>query len=169
MFAAARSFSLKELNEALRDCVTIINAKAMKRLNKAAASSHPREGEKHYCSVLLPRLRETIDARYTDKTVELFDKANVQRATRSYAPHKHIAAAPSRQHPRTCLLQLSTRDRALCKIARVRVHAHKRCLADPHPLQRQASFGPHQRGRPATGPITRNDDGPVTLLRRPDR
>jgi transposase len=115
-----RFFSLEELNGAIRECVTIINARVMKRLNKSrnelfatidqpalkalpaerysyaewkrctVAPDYHVEVDKHYYSVPFRLLREVIEARYTDKTVELFHK-NVRVAShvRLYAPYKH--------------------------------------------------------------------------------
>jgi transposase len=115
-----RFFSLDELNAAVRDCVTAINAKVMKRLNKSrnelfATLDHPAlkalpaerysyaewkrctvapdyhvEVDEHYYSVPFRLLRETIDARYTTTTVELFHKGErVASHVRSRLSHKH--------------------------------------------------------------------------------
>jgi transposase len=115
-----RFFSLEELNGAIRECLTIINARAMKRLNKSrnelfasidqpalkplpaerypyadwkrctVAPDYHVEVEKHYYSVPFRLLREIVEARYTDKTVELFHKGvRVASHVRSYVPYKH--------------------------------------------------------------------------------
>jgi transposase len=115
-----RFFSLAELNDATRECVAAINAKVMKRLNKSrnelfasldrpalkalpaerysyaewkrctVAPDYHVEVEEHYYSVPFRLLRETIDARYTDSTVELFHKGErVASHVRSRIPHKH--------------------------------------------------------------------------------
>jgi transposase len=115
-----RFFSLEELNDAVRDCVTAINAKVMKRLNKSrnelfatidqpelkalpaerysyaewkrctVAPDYHVEVDKHYYSVSFRLLREIIEARYTDKTVELLHKGvRVASHARSYVPYKH--------------------------------------------------------------------------------
>jgi transposase len=115
-----RFFSLDELNDAARDCVTNINAKVMKRLNKSrnelfasldqpalkalptecysyaewkrctVAPDYHVEVDEHYYSVPFRLLRETIDARYTDTTVELFHKGErVASHVRSRLVHKH--------------------------------------------------------------------------------
>jgi transposase len=115
-----RFFSLDELNDAVRDCVTIINAKVMKRLNKSrnelfasldrpalkalpaerysygewkrctVAPDYHVEVDEHYYSVPFRLLRESIDARYTVKTVELFHKGErVASHVRSRLAHKH--------------------------------------------------------------------------------
>jgi transposase len=115
-----RFFSLEELNTAIRECITAINAKAMRPLNKSrnelfatidrpalkalpaerysyaewkrctVAPDYHVEVDKHYYSVPFRLLRETIDARYTDKTVELFHKGNrVASHARSWVPYKH--------------------------------------------------------------------------------
>ena len=48
------------------------------------------EVELHYYSVSFRLLRESIDARYTDKTVELFHKGmRVASHARSHVPYKH--------------------------------------------------------------------------------
>ena len=115
-----RFFSLEELNAEVRECVTAINAKLMKRLNKSrnelfatidqptlkplpaerysyaewkrctVAPDYHVEVEWHYYSVPFRLLRETIEARYTDRTVELFHKSmRVASHARSYGAHKH--------------------------------------------------------------------------------
>src|SRR5262245_61621045 len=115
-----RFFSLEELNGAIRECLTIINARSMKRLNKSrnelfasidqpalkplpverypyadwkrctVAPDYHVEVEKHYYSVPFRLLREVIEARYTDKTVELLHKGvRVASHVRSYVPYKH--------------------------------------------------------------------------------
>jgi len=115
-----RFFSLVELNDATRECVTAINAKIMKRLNKSrnelfasldrpalkalpteryscaewkrctVAPDYHVEVEQHYYSVPFRLLRETIDARYTDSTVELFHKGErVASHVRSRLLHKY--------------------------------------------------------------------------------
>jgi transposase len=115
-----RFFSLEELNGAIRECLTIINARTMKRLNKSrnelfasidqpalkplpaerypyadwkrctVAPDYHVEVEKHYYSVPFRLLREVIEARYTDKTVELLHRGvRVASHVRSYVPYKH--------------------------------------------------------------------------------
>ena len=115
-----RFFSLAELNDATRECVAAINAKVMKRLNKSrnelfasldrpalkelpterysyaewkrctVAPDYHVEVELHYYSVPFRLLRESIDARYTDTTVELFHKGErVASHVRSKLPYKH--------------------------------------------------------------------------------
>jgi transposase len=115
-----RFFSLEELNAAVQECVAAINAKVMKRLNKSrnelfasidrpALNSLPTERysyaewkrctvapdyhvevDEHYYSVPFRLLSETIDARYTDNTVELFHKGErVASHPRSRLAHKH--------------------------------------------------------------------------------
>jgi len=115
-----RFFSLAELNDATRECVAAINAKVMKRLNKSrnelfasldrpALKALPTERYSyaewkrctvapdyhveiglHYYSVPFRLLRESIDARYTDKTVEIFHKGErVASHVRSRLPYKH--------------------------------------------------------------------------------
>ena len=115
-----RFFSLEELNAAVRDCVTEINAKVMKRLNKCrnelfasldrpalkglpseryqyaewkrctVAPDYHVEVDDHYYSVPFQLLRETVDARFTDATVEVFHKGKrVASHVRSRLAHKH--------------------------------------------------------------------------------
>jgi len=115
-----RFFSLEELNVAVRECITGVNAKVMKRLNKSrnelfatidqpvlkplpterytyaewkrctVAPDYHVEVDLHYYSVSFRLLRQSIDARYTDKTVELFHKGvRVASHARSYLPYKH--------------------------------------------------------------------------------
>ena len=101
-----RFFSLAELNAAIRDCVTAINAKVMKQARqephtscwrrsivrrsmrcratpyryaewKRAAASRPTitsRSTDHYYSVPSRLIRETVEARITDATVEVFHK-----------------------------------------------------------------------------------------------
>jgi transposase len=115
-----RFFSLAELNDATRECVTAINSKVMKRLNKTrdemfasldrpllkalpverysyaewkrctVAPDYHVEVDEHYYSVPFRLLREFVDARYTNNTVELFHKGErVASHVRSRVPHKH--------------------------------------------------------------------------------
>ena len=115
-----RFFSLHELNVAVRECVGKINAKVMKRIKQSrndlfAALDQPAlkalpgerysyaewkhctvapdyhvEVEDHYYSVPFRLLRETVDARFTDATVELFHKGQrIASHLRSRLAHKH--------------------------------------------------------------------------------
>ena len=115
-----RFFSLVELNEAVRDCVTAVNAKVMKRLQKSrsdlfasldrpalkalpaerhqyaewkrctVAPDYHVEVDDHYYSVPFALLRETVDARFTDATVEVFHKGQrVASHVRSRIAHRH--------------------------------------------------------------------------------
>ena len=115
-----RFFSLDELNAAVRDCVTAINAKVMKRLGQSrndlfasldkpvlkalpserytyaewkrctVAPDYHVEVDDHYYSVPCRLLRETVDARFTTATVELFHKGQrVAAHVRSRLAHKH--------------------------------------------------------------------------------
>jgi len=112
--------SIVELNAAVRECVAEINAKVMKRLSKSrndlfAALDKPAlkalpatryqyaewkrctvapdyhvEVDDHYYSAPYRLLRETVDARFTDATVELFHKGKrVASHVRSRVAHKH--------------------------------------------------------------------------------
>jgi transposase len=115
-----RFFSLEELNAAVRDCVTQINAKMMKRLEQSrndlfasldrpalkglpseryqfaewkrctVAPDYHVEVDDHYYSLPFRLLRETVDARFTGMTVELFHKGQrVASHVRSRVAHKH--------------------------------------------------------------------------------
>ena len=115
-----RFFSLVELNEAVRDCVTEINAKVMKRLQRSrndlfasldqpalkalpgeryqyaewkrctVAPDYHVEVEDHYYSVPFALLRESVDARYTVASVEVFHKGQrIASHPRSHVGHKH--------------------------------------------------------------------------------
>ena len=115
-----RFFSLAELNDAVRDCVTKINTKVMKQLKQSrndlfasldrpalkglpseryeyaewkrctvAPDYHVEVGD-HYYSVPFKLLRETVDARFTDGTIEVFHKGTrVASHLRSHLAHKH--------------------------------------------------------------------------------
>lgn len=113
-------FSLDELNVAVRESVTAINAKVMKRIAKSrdelfavidkpalktlpneryqyaewkrctVAPDYHVEVDDHYYSVSYKLLRETVEARFTTATVELFHKGQrVASHPRSHARHKH--------------------------------------------------------------------------------
>ena len=115
-----RVFSLPELNAAVRDCVMAINAKVMKRLERSrhelfvsldrpalkalpsqryqyaewkrctVAPDYHVEVDDHYYSAPHRLLRETLDARFTDATVELFHKGErIASHMRSHLKHKH--------------------------------------------------------------------------------
>lgn len=115
-----RFFSLGELNAAVAECVAAINAKVMKRLGKSrtdlfasldkpalkalpseryqyaewkrctVAPDYHVEVDDHYYSAPYRLLRETLDVRFTDATVELFHKGSrVASHVRSHLKHKH--------------------------------------------------------------------------------
>jgi len=115
-----RFFSLVELNEAVRECVTKINAKVMKPLKQSrndlfatldqpalkglpseryqyaewkrctVAPDYHVEVDDHYYSVPFGLLRETVDARFTDGTIEVFHKGKrIASHLRSRVAHKH--------------------------------------------------------------------------------
>jgi transposase len=115
-----RFLSLDELNAAVRDCLTQINAKVMKRLGKSrnelfasldrpalkmlpteryqyaewkrctVAPDYHVEVDGHYYSAPFRLLRETVDARFADATVELFHKGQrVASHMRSRVAHRH--------------------------------------------------------------------------------
>jgi transposase len=113
-------FSLDELNAAVVECVTVINAKVMKRINQSrnelfasidqpvlkalpteryqfaewkrctVAPDYHVEVDDHYYSVSYKLLRETVDARFTTATVELFHNGSrIASHPRSHVKHKH--------------------------------------------------------------------------------
>ena len=115
-----RFFSLVELNDAVRDCVTKINAKVMKHLKQSrndlfasldrpalkglpseryqyaewkrctVAPDYHVEVDDHYYSVPFGLLRETVEARFTDGTIEVFHKGQrIASHMRSRVAHKH--------------------------------------------------------------------------------
>jgi transposase len=115
-----RFFSLAELNDAVRDCVTKINTKVMKQLKQSrndlfanldrpalkglpseryqyaewkrctVAPDYHVEVDGHYYSLPFGLLRETVDARFTDGTIEVFHKGTrVASHVRSRIAHKH--------------------------------------------------------------------------------
>jgi len=115
-----RFFSLAELNEGVRECVAAINAKTMRKLGKSRAElletierpalkglpSDPYryaewkrcgvapdyhvEIDTHYYSVPFRLLRETVDARLTHTTVEIFHKGTrVASHVRSGLRNRH--------------------------------------------------------------------------------
>jgi transposase len=115
-----RFFSLAELNDAVRDCVTKINTKVMKHLKQSrndlfasldrpalkrlpgeryqyaewkrctVAPDYHVEVDDHYYSVPLGLLRETVEARFTDGTIEVFHKGQrIASHMRSRVAHKH--------------------------------------------------------------------------------
>ena len=115
-----RFFSLDELNAAVAECVATINAKVMKRIKQSrnelfarldrpvlkalpkeryqyaewkrctVAPDYHVEVDDHYYSTPYRLLRETVDARFTDNTVELFHKGTrIASHARSRVAHKH--------------------------------------------------------------------------------
>ena len=115
-----RFFSLVELNDAVRDCVATINAKVMKHLKQSrndlfasldrpalkglpgeryqyaewkrctVAPDYHVEVDDHYYSVPFGLLRETVEARFTDCTIEVFHKGQrIASHMRSRVAHKH--------------------------------------------------------------------------------
>src|ERR1700726_1104480 len=115
-----RFFSLVEVNDAVRDCVTKINAKVMKHLKQSrndlfasidrpalkglpceryqyaewkrctVAPDYHVEGDDPYYSVPFGLLRETVEARFTDGTIEVFHKGQrIASHMRSRVVHKH--------------------------------------------------------------------------------
>jgi transposase len=115
-----RFFSLDELNAEVRECVATINAKVMKKFAKSrqelletidrpalnelpsepyryaewkrcgVAPDYHVEVDDHYYSVPFRLLRETVDARLTDTTIEVFHKGiRVASHPRSSVRHRH--------------------------------------------------------------------------------
>jgi transposase len=115
-----RFFSLDELNAEIRECVATINAKVMKKFAKSrrelletidrpalkelpsepyryaewkrcgVAPDYHVEVDGHYYSVPFRLLRETVEARLTDTTIEVFHKgARVASHPRSSVRHRH--------------------------------------------------------------------------------
>jgi transposase len=115
-----RFFSLDELNVEVRECVATINAKAMRKLAKSrrelletidrpalkdlpsepyryaewkrcgVAPDYHVEVDNHYYSVPFRLLREKVDARLTDATVEVFHKGiRVASHPRSSVHNRH--------------------------------------------------------------------------------
>ena len=113
-------FSLDELNVEVRECVATINAKVMKKFAKSrrelletidrpalkglpcepyqyaewkrcgVAPDYHVEVDDHYYSVPFRLLRETVEARLTDTTVEVFHKGlRIASHPRSSARHRH--------------------------------------------------------------------------------
>jgi transposase len=119
-----RFFSLVELNEAVAECVTQINAKVMKQLKQSrndlfasldrpalkelpseryqyaewkrctVAPDYHVEIDSHYYSVPFGLLRETVDARFTHSTIEVFHNGKrIASHLRSRVAHKHTTIA----------------------------------------------------------------------------
>jgi transposase len=115
-----RFFSLVELNDAVRECVTKINTKVMKSLKQSrndlfvtldrpalrelpkeryqyaewkrctVAPDYHVEVDDHYYSVPFTLLRESVDARLADGTVEVFHKGRrIASHLRSRLAHRH--------------------------------------------------------------------------------
>jgi len=164
-----RFFSLEELNAAVRDCVEQINAKIMKRLAKSrselfdsldrpalkalptqpyqyaewkrctVAPDYHVEVDDHYYSAPFRLLRETVDARFTTTTVELFHKGQrVASHVRSRVDHKHTTIPehmPS-SHRRYAEWTPSRMLRAAGKIGPATIALFEAIMkAKPHPEQ----------------------------------
>ena len=115
-----RFFSLPELNAAIRECVADLNAKVMRKIGKSRAElletidrpaldalpaepyryaewkkclvapDYHVEIDKHYYSVPSRLIRETVEARITDSTVEILHRGSrIASHPRSQAPHRH--------------------------------------------------------------------------------
>jgi transposase len=115
-----RFFSLDELNAAIRECVSDLNAKVMRKIGKSrtelletierpaldplpaepyryaewrkfvVAPDYHVELDKHYYSVPSRLIRETVEARITDTTVEILHKGSrIASHARSAVPHRH--------------------------------------------------------------------------------
>jgi transposase len=119
-----RFFSLNELNAAIRECVADLNARIMRRIGKSrrelleslerpalgplpeqpyryaewkksrVAPDYHIEIAGHYYSVPSRLIREMVEARITDTTVEIFHRgARVASHARSIVPHRHTTVA----------------------------------------------------------------------------
>ncbi len=119
-----RFFSLVELNAAIRECVADLNAKIMRKLGVSrnelfaeidrpalkalplapyeyaewkkcrVAPDYHVEIADHYYSVPSRLIREELEARITDSTVEILHKgARIASHARSYARHRHTTIA----------------------------------------------------------------------------
>src|SRR3984893_13814066 len=115
-----RFFSLQDLNAAIRECVTDLNAKVMRKIGKSrtelletierpaldalpaepyryaewqkcrVAPDYHVEIDKHYYSVPSRLIRETVEARITDTTVEILHQGRrIASHARSQVPHRH--------------------------------------------------------------------------------
>jgi transposase len=115
-----RFFSLEQLNAAIRECVTDLNAKVMRKIGKSrtelletierpalgalpaepyryaewkkclVAPDYHVEIDKHYYSVPSRLIRETVEARITDTTVEILHRGSrIASHARSDVPHRH--------------------------------------------------------------------------------
>jgi len=115
-----RFFSLHELNTAIRECVSDLNAKVMRKIGKSrtelletidrpaldalpaepyryaewkkcqVAPDYHVEIDKHYYSVPSRLIRETVEARITDTTIEILHKGSrIASHARSAVPHRH--------------------------------------------------------------------------------
>ncbi len=115
-----RFFSLVELNAAIQQCVADLNAKVMRKIGKSRAElletidrpaldalpaepyryaewrkclvapDYHVEIDKHYYSVPSRLIRETVEARITDTTVEILHKGGrIASHARSEVPHRH--------------------------------------------------------------------------------
>jgi transposase len=115
-----RFFSLVELNTAIRECVSDLNAKVMRKIGKSRAElletidrpaldalptepyryaewkkclvapDYHVEIDKHYYSVPSRLIRETVEARITEATVEILHRGSrIASHARSEVPHRH--------------------------------------------------------------------------------
>jgi len=115
-----RFFSLVDLNAAIRDCVSDLNAKVMRKIGKSRAElletidrpaldalpvepfryaewkkclvapDYHVEIGKHYYSVPSRLIRQTVEARITDTTVEILHRGSrIASHARSQAPYRH--------------------------------------------------------------------------------
>jgi transposase len=115
-----RFFSLVELNAAIHECVSDLNAKVMRKIGKSRAElletierpaldalpaepyryaewrkclvapDYHVEIDKHYYSVPSRLIRETVEARITDTTIEILHKGGrIASHIRSEVPHRH--------------------------------------------------------------------------------
>jgi len=113
-------FSLVELNVAIRECVSDLNAKVMRKIGKSRAElletidrpaldalpaepyryaewkkclvapDYHVEIDKHYYSVPSRLIRQTVEARITDTTIEILHRGSrIASHARSQAPYRH--------------------------------------------------------------------------------
>ena len=137
-----RFFSLTELNAAIRDCVMAINAKVMRRIGKSrnelletidrpalnalpnaaycyaewkrarVAPDYHIEVADHYYSVPSKLIRETVEARITSATVEVFHKGQ-RVASHAFSPvrSRHTTITEHNQTDPRCRIAVRRQDR----------------------------------------------------------
>src|SRR5215211_895193 len=164
-----RFFSLVELNAAIRECVSDLNAKLMRKIGKSRAElletidrpaldalpaepyryaewkkclvapDYHVEIDKHCYSVPSRLIRETVEARITDTTVEILHKGSrIASHARSQVPHRyttiteHMPSAHRRYAEWTPIRMMG----AAAKIGPATIALVKAIMkAKPHPEQ----------------------------------